>query len=309
MRYFLSCHLLAGLLLSTGAAAADQLVPLVPKMDPAPVAERLIQFHDALAQGLKAGGAEVMPAPSVRARLKLGVENAGCDEGPCLQTNASLLGSSRLATAKVSAVGKNYTFELRIYRGNIQVARTSGRCDICNNAEAVQTLQRLATELGGKAEEPPAVTPPPPEPRPSPKAEPGPKPVPPPVEPRPVVDQPPGPAPKKRAWPLWPAILTASLGVVGIAVGAPLVAIDGNGTNCRGEPREDLRNCQDLYATAAGGWTLTGLGLGSLAASGVLFYLHFSSKPKEQPRAATLDRFSFAPLPEGGIAFGAAGRF
>jgi hypothetical protein len=310
MRHLLCCHLVVGLLLSAGAASAEELVPLVPKMDPVPAAERLIQFHDALAQGLKAGGADVMPAPSVRARLKLAVENAGCDEGPCLQTNASLVGSSRLATAKVSAVGKNYTFEVRIYRGSTQVARTSGRCDICNNAEAVQTLQRLATELGGKAEEPAAVTPPPVvEPKPGPKAAPAPKPEPPAVETKPVVDQPPGPAPKKRVWPLWPAILAASLGVVGIAVGAPLVAIDGSGTNCRGEPREDLRNCQDLYATAAGGWTLTGMGLGSLAASGVLFYLHFSSKPREQPRAATVDRFSFAPLPEGGVAFGAAGRF
>ena len=142
---------LAGTLLWAGAASADDLVPLVPKMDPPAAAERLTQFHDALAQGLKAGGASVMPAATVRAKLKLGLENAGCDEGPCLQTNAALLGGIRMATARVSSVGKNYTIEVRLFRGNVQIAKTTGRCDVCTNVEAVQTLQRLATEVQGGA--------------------------------------------------------------------------------------------------------------------------------------------------------------
>jgi len=198
---------LAGTLLWAGAASADDLVPLVPKMDPPAAAERLTQFHDALAQGLKAGGASVMPAATVRAKLKLGLENAGCDEGPCLQTNAALLGGIRMATARVSSVGKNYTIEVRLFRGNVQIAKTTGRCDVCTNVEAVQTLQRLATEVGSKAEEPPPpvhnVVQPPPRVEPQPKPEPK-------VEPRPIHDQPPGPAPTPaRVWPLWPVLLSA----------------------------------------------------------------------------------------------------
>jgi hypothetical protein len=297
---------LASTLLWAGAVSADELVPLVPKMDPPAAAERVTQFHDALGEGLKAGGASVMPAATVRAKLKLGLENAGCDEGPCLQTNAALVGSLRLATARVSSVGKNYTIEVRLFRGNVQLAKSTGRCDVCTNAEAVQTLQKLATELGSKAEEPPTPTP---TPTPTPKVEPQPKPEPK-VEPRPIHDQPLGSAPKPgRVWPLWPVLLSAGVGVVGIAVGAPLIAIDGNGTNCRGEARADKRNCQDLYSTMAGGATLTAIGAVSLAASGVFLYLHLTSRPKEQPRTATVERFGCAPLPEGGMVFGASGRF
>jgi hypothetical protein len=135
-------------------------------------------------------------------------------------------------------------------------------------------------------------------------------PPPPPPPPTATLDQPPGPQPKRR-WPLWPAIVAGGAGVLGIAIGAPLIAIDGNGTNCRGDPRPDNRNCADLYSTAGGGWTLTAMGIAGLATSGVLFYLHFSSKPKEQTtaRSALLDRIAVAPLADGGVFVGAGGRY
>jgi len=312
MRRLLTLSVVVGPLLWAGAAVAEDLVPLVPKIDPPAAGERLTHFHDALAQGLKTGGAPVVPAATVRARLKLGLENAGCDEGPCLQTNAGLVGSSRLATAKVSSVGKNYTIEVRLFRGQVQTAKAVGRCDVCTNAEAIQTLERLATDLGSKAEEPPAPLPVVPRPTPRPAA---PPPV---VRPQPpakaIVDQPPGPVVTKPRVPLWPAIVAAGVGVVGIAVGAPLIAIDGNGTNCRGDARPDKRNCADLYSTAAGGWTLTILGATGLVASAVLFPLHYLPRrhqtSRETPaRSATVDRFSFGPLPGGGVVVGASGRF
>ncbi len=298
-----------------GAARADTVVPLVPKLDPPAAAERITQFHDALAQGLKAGGLTVSDPAAVRAKLKLGVENAGCDEGPCVATNLGLVGGKRCATARITSVGKNYTIDVRLFSGGKLVTKSTGRCDICTNTEAVQTLVKLATEVGSKGEEPPTPTPVPvPVPRPEPKVvpKPVPKPVPTPTPaptPTPTgTDQPTGPVPAKRVWPLWPGIVAAGAGVVGLAVGIPLIAIDGKGTNCRGDARPDNRNCQDLVSTKGGGWTLTAMGIASLAASGVLFYLHFSSKPSEQ-RKATVERFSFAPLPEGGVALGASGRF
>ena len=114
----------------------------------------------------------------------------------------------------------------------------------------------------------------------------------------------PGPRPK---WALYSGIGLAAAGVIGIAIGAPLIAIDGKGTNCIGDPKDDYSNCADLYSTAAGGWVLTAMGVASLAGSGVLFYLYFS-KPKETSRAG-LERFAIVPTSDGGVVMGASGRF
>lgn len=301
-----------GVFLSIGSASADEVAPLVPKMDPPSAAERIIQFHDALAQGLKAGGLTVVPPATVRSKLKLGIENAGCDETACVQTALALVGVTRIATAKVSAVGKNYTVEVKLWSGTKLLAKASGRCDICTNMEAVQTVVKIATEVGSKGEEPPGPAPTPtptpaPAPTPSPAPAPAPAPAPTPA-PSPKPDQPPGPQPAKRVWPLWPAIVAGGVGVVGIVVGAPLVAIDGNGTNCRGDARPDNRNCADLYKTAGGGWTLTAMGIAGLATSGVLLYLHLSTRPKEG-RSASIETLAVTPVPEGGVMVGAGGRF
>ena len=98
------------------------------------------------------------------------------------------------------------------------------------------------------------------------------------------------------------------MGVVGIAVGAPLIAIDGKGTNCVGDDKPNYANCADLYNTATGGWVLTSMGLAALAGSGVMFYLHFSSKPKETGTRVGIDRFAILPTSDG-MVLGASGRF
>ena len=112
-----------------------------------------------------------------------------------------------------------------------------------------------------------------------------------------------------RQWPLWPALAASGVGVLGLAVGIPLIAMDGGGTNCRGgDALPDKTNCKDLYSTKGGGWALTAMGLGSLIGSGVLFYLHYGRSSKEQ-RQAHLDQIGVSPVIEGGAVLGASGRF
>jgi len=258
-------------------------------MNPPASAEITIQFHDALAKGLRGGGLKVIPSNTVRDKLKLGVENAGCDEGACLQTAHGLIPAQRYATLRVESVGKNYTVEVRLFKENRLQAKSIGRCDICTFFEALQTVEHTASEVGTKGEEPPDSPPiekpasPLPDPPTKPKTEPEMAPTagPPANNTAPAkIESPP------RQWPLWPGIVAGGIGVLAVAVGAPLIAINGNGTNCVGDPLPDKTNCQDLYKTGTAGWVFAGMGVGALVASGVLFYLHFSSKPKEEARAS-----------------------
>ncbi len=153
---------LCGIVLLTTEAHAQKVAPLVPQME-APMAPGLIiRFHDAMAKGLRTGGLKVIPAKTVRAKLKMKVDQAGCFRGMCLDTARRLLGIERLAVAKVSTVGKNYTIAVRIYKGAKLLGSGTGRCDICTLNEAISTMNRVSEELGTRSEEPP---------------EPGPKPV------------------------------------------------------------------------------------------------------------------------------------
>jgi len=306
--------------LLAGRARAEDVAPLVPAMDPPKAAEMVTRFHEALAGGLKAGGLSVMSPAVVRAKLGVPAEQAGCFEGPCLNVAVAAVGDRRLVTAKISTVGKNYQIEVRLYRGTKMLGKAGGRCDICTLAEALKATGSAATDIGSKAEEPPttavasstatAKTAGPaavkPETTSATSATSGS------VEQPAMTEttQPPSatPATSERAWPLWPALVAAGVGVVGLSAGVPLLALDGDYTNCQGPPRADGRNCADLYATAAPGWVLTGMGIAGLAASGVLFYLHFSSKGTSQEQAAGLSHISLMPSARGMMA-GVGGRF
>jgi hypothetical protein len=244
----------------------------------------------------------------------------------CVQNARATLGLERVATSRINKVGKNYTIAVRLYRGNKIYGSGSGRCDICTLTEAVNTMIRLAEELGTRGEEPPDVAARP-KPKPVPVVPPRPAPVaqPKPATPRPApVAQPkPGPAPgvqpkpnpvpavrrvDQNPWPLWPALVAGGAGIVGLSVGIPLLVMDGKGADCRGEARPDKTNCTKLYKTAAGGWIATGIGIGALAASGVLFYMYWSTRPDDQP-TARVEQILFGPAPSGGFVLGAAGRF
>ena len=90
-----------------------------------------------------------------------------------------------------------------------------------------------------------------------------------------------------ETWPLWPAVVAAGIGIVGLATGIPVLSLDGEPTNCRGTPRPDGRNCEDIYATSGPGWALTAAGIGGLAAASVFFYLYFNSNGHTERRSAS----------------------
>ena len=204
-------------------------------------------------------------------------------------------------------MGKNYTIGVRIFQGTTLLASSTGRCDICTFSEAVQTTVQTAEEVGGKAEEPsgaaatPPVTPaatatPPVAAAPDSEA----------VKPQPLAV----PVKKKTSgtWPLWPGIVAGGVGVASLVTGLALLGMDGGGVNCRGDEREDKRNCEDLYDTAGGGWVMTTMGIAGLAASSVFIYLHVTTKPKERNRAG-VHHFAVMPVADGGMFLGTSGRF
>lgn len=111
-------------------------------------------------------------------------------------------------------------------------------------------------------------------------------------------------------WPLWPALAAAGVGVVTLGIGAYMLSIDGEGTNCSGEPQPDLYNCMEVYNTAGAGTALTVMGIASLAASGVLLYMHLSTRPAARPENDEgVAAISLAPMARGGVVVGASGRF
>ena len=314
MRTFGLFWIMSGLWLAAAPAHGDEVAPLVPQITPPKAGELIVMFHDALANGLKSGGLSVTPASAVRAKLKLDVENAGCFKGACLISAAAMVGRARVATARVSTVGKNYVVEVRLYSGTTQLASSTGRCDVCTVAEALKATSKAAAEAAAAAGDAP---PPPVE---QPVAQPAEQPA----------EQPasgqgsskelsdavtatarPGDtgATSRPRWALFSGIGLAAAGVLGIAVGAPLLAIDGEGTNCDGPPMPDKSNCADLYNTGTGGWFLTGMALTALAGSGVMFYLYFFGSGANQQATSGVESFAVVPTSRGGAVFGATGRF
>jgi len=314
------------LLAVSTTAQAQQVAPLVPKFSPAKVDALVIRFHEAMGKGLRTGGLQVISPKTVRSRMNIGVTNAGCFEGACLSNARSLLGLNRLATTKVEVVGKSYTIEVRLYQGSTLMGSGKGHCDICTVTEAVGTMAKVATELGTRTEEPPTDSPgiraaPKPKAKAKAKAKPVAKRKPKPkrkpvVKPKPRVVKVDDPDQKTdevtRPWPLWPALVAGGVGLVGLGVGIPLVALDGEGAVCRG-PANDLKtNCSELYNTGTAGWLMTGLGLAAHGAGAVLTILHLTVHgPSDEPekQEAGIQSVVFSPSPSGGFILGASGRF
>ena len=114
---------------------------------------------------------------------------------------------------------------------------------------------------------------------------------------------------RRKPMPMWPALAAAGVGVVGLSLGISFIALDGTGHGCDGDPLADYSNCEQLWDTGTMGWIFTGLGIGALATSGVLFYFHYAGKKKEQRSAASVPSFTVMPTANGGLYVGAAGRF
>ena len=297
----LLCLGLVGALLMGGVAQAAPVAPLVPKMTPAKADEIVVRFHDALAKGLGEGGLEPLSTAHVRAKAK-----DSCGASACALRALRTLGGDRAAVATIRTVGKNYTIEVRLI--GAQQAKVSGRCDICTLMEALSKTTKLAKQLATEAaakkpvKAPVTAKTPTKTPMKTPTAT---------KVPASSTAPKAGAKREGRRWPLWPVLAAAGVGVLGLAVGIPLVAMDGDPTNCRGEPRSDGRNCQDVYSTSGAGWTFTTMGIAGLATAGVLFYLYLTSPKRGGSTKAELPwlhRVSIAPA-QGGLLMGASGTF
>jgi hypothetical protein len=307
----------AGLLLQVaGAFAAPRTGALVPTLRPAAANELRDRLHDSVTRGLSAAGMDTVPAAEVRMRLALSEEQLSCSgPGPCAARAAMNLRTDRLVATEVVIAGKDYTIRLRLLdQAGREVGKVEESCDICTVKEADEAVSRAATKLinvnrAAITESAPAPPPPQPKPEPTPP-QPKPEPV-----PQPVVTQPtpaPTPAPAKQTdkkpvpW-RWLAVGMLGVGVVGLAVGIPLLAIDGNPT-CTPPPGQDPRKvCKELYDTAAGGGVMLAVGLASLATSGAFWYL--DHRQRKQATAAKVTAFDVFPLREGGAMVSLGGRF
>lgn len=288
----------SGLLLASPLWAV-RVAPLVPKLNPAAPNEIRDRFHDAIAHGLERSNAEIVAAPEVRLRLGSSEELLGCGQGPCLERAATELHADQLVAADIDVVGKQYTIKLRSLNPAGQVlGQVEESCDICTLKEAEETASRAATRLISVAMPQ----------RPQPPARAG-EPAAPPAGALPGPDKRPGgtsenataaPARREGRFPWrWFAIGSAALGVVGVAVGIPLLVIDGNPTCNLPNPR---RTCPEVYSTGGAGGALLGLGVAGLAASGVFFYLDYRASHRPRPAVSLL------PLP-GGALLTAGGSF
>jgi len=307
---------LATFTLVSGRAEAAPVAPLVPEMRPAKAPELVTRFHDALARGLKSAGVPLVPTATIRTQMK-----AACATPRCALGALRLLHADQVATCRINTVGKNYAFTLKLLSKTATLASVRGRCDICTLMEALTTAQRLAKKLGQKGsaaiKSVSAIAPGTPKTH-TPKTHTPkthtPKTHTPKTETPPTAETPPTQKTQEtrtgRHWPLWPALAAAGVGVLGLAVGIPLLSMDGDFTNCRGPARPDGRNCTDIYSTSGAGWTMTTLGLAGLATAGVLFYFYFTSDPPEKKHAwwRNPNTLSVAPI-TGGAILGTSGTF
>jgi hypothetical protein len=302
----------ACLLVSPFARAADRVAALVPQIRPAAPNELRDRFHEAITRGLQTGSDEVIPAAEVRLRLGASEEMINCvGVGPCVARSAQALRLDRVVASEIDVSGKDYQIRLRLLDPvGRELAKIEEPCDICTVKEADDAIARAATKLASTARTLPtegmsAVPPPPPQPKaetpppPQPKAETPPPPPTPETTPSPTTTPTVTTQPEQKMFP-WRALAITSLvvGVVGIAVGAPLVAIDGQPTCSLPNP---MQTCPNVYNTVGGGATLLTLGIAGALASVPLFILDHRARAK---------RLSVMMAPtSGGALLSASGRF
>jgi hypothetical protein len=264
------------------------------------------KFQDAVLKGLSSlsgpsgpngelgevlGGAET--------RQRLGEELMSCSgQASCLSRTLAALRVNRLIATELTVVGKSYTISLRLFDGGgRELTHAEDLCEICTVREADEALTKAAQRLAAAARTFPVeavVGAEKSKPAPPPKPEP-----PPPTRASPM-QEPPAPAPmptvrkERRHFP-WRPVAFASLavGIVGLAVGIPLVVIDGRPTCDAADP---VHQCKEVYNTVGGGGTMLALGAIGLVASVPLFYFDY----RDRHRALTALRLFGAPAVGGG---------
>ncbi|MCU1277610.1 MAG: hypothetical protein JWM53_1156 [bacterium] len=303
------CGLLVLVGSGTAVAAGARVAALVPQVRPTAAPELRDRFHEAVTRGLAANGDEVVGAAEVRLRLGATEEMLSCNgSGACVARAAQTLRTDRLVASEIDVNGKDYVVKLRLLDAvGRELAKVDEACDICTVKEAEEAAVRAAGKLAAAAKSLPTETPPPATVETPPKVETPPAKVetPPPAKTEVVTSTPqpdltsPATQREKKMFP-WRAVAITSLvvGVVGLAIGIPLIAIDGNPTCSLPNPRQA---CPDVYNTVGGGAAMLTLGVAGVAASGVLFY--FDHRARKRATAVSL-----LPL-NGGLYLSAGGHF
>jgi hypothetical protein len=269
------------------------------------------RFHEAVTRGYQAGGEEMIGASEVRLRLGASEEMLGCSgPGACVARIAQNLHIDHAVASEIDVNGKDYVIKLRLLDAvGRELAKVDEPCDICTVKEAEDAVARAATKLAAAAKalppeatSPPATVETPPAPKvetppPAPKVE-----TPPPVIAAPTPEPTPAPVvPQREQQKMFPwravAITSLVVGVVGIAIGAPLVAIDGNPTCSLPNPRTA---CPDVYNTGGGGAAMLTIGIAGVAASGVLFYFDHRARKRAAASVAVTPLVGGAQLTAGG---------
>ena len=111
--------------------------------------------------GLEGAGFEVVTQKEIEEVFTAHPELKSCHELSCLKNLGSYVKASRVIDGRLVSEGNNFSFTLRLLDlAKSQALSQENACDICNLAEASETLSVAASTLIGKAvaESPPGKT-------------------------------------------------------------------------------------------------------------------------------------------------------
>jgi len=302
-----------------GDAGALGKVAVLPPVVRPPLSSRVVaRFRRAASDGLTLAAIVSVDAAKVEASRLATVGD--CVQPQCLVRLGAALGVRFLARLVVRRTGNNYRLSLWVGEPSQGVhVEQSATCDICTFSEAIEKTRSLALGVGSQVRRrveallPRRVPPrakvrrPPPRRRAAPRRQPPSRRR---VTPRPRAR--PRPHPKPKPWYLptrrqrlrQAAWMSAVGGLLSLAAGIALLAVDDRYT-CDQEPRRYM--CPYRYSTGEAGTAFSALGGAALAASGVLFYLGYF-RGGERHAAPARPRVTVAPA-RGGLYANATIRF
>jgi hypothetical protein len=269
------------------SGAASPRIAVTGVVTPGPLRARLEQ---AVAAGLAASGADVVPAPAL-GRARGEADRTPCTDAPCWRRLAEIVGAAYLARGTCRLEGSTYLLHLELYdpRTDTVAATRDDTCEICTEADAIETANMAASALkaalgrapaaaGNSRPAPTAAGPAAPQPPPVPvdSRRPQAEPLPPATEiatPLPAAATPSagaGPDRARRGHPLWRRVLpwlALAGGIASGAAGSYYLSLDGKGS-C--DARD--QSCFRLYDTKGQGLVWLGVGT-ALAATGVVLLL------------------------------------